>query len=65
MEINLFRIWSAMGILPQVISITIGGILLQLMHNLPNHIGYSTLFVVTILYFGLGTLVIRQVKGVR
>ncbi|MFL5694223.1 MAG: hypothetical protein ACJ795_20715 [Ktedonobacteraceae bacterium] len=36
-----------------------------LMHNLPNHIGYTTLFIVTILYFGLGTLVIRQVKGVK
>ncbi len=58
-------IWSAMGILPQVIGIAIGGVLLQLMHTLPNHIGYTTLFIVTIFYFGLGTLVIRQVKGVR
>jgi MFS family permease len=58
-------IWSAMGILPQVIGITIGGILLQAMHTLPNHIGYTALFAVTIVYFGLGTLVIRQVKGVR
>lgn len=58
-------IWSAMGILPQVIGITIGGIVLQLLRNFPNHIGYTTLFVVTIFYFALGTLVIRQVKGVR
>lgn len=58
-------IWSAMGILPQVIGITIGGVILQLLHTLPNHIGYTTLFIVTILYFGLGTLVIKQVKGVR
>jgi len=58
-------IWSAMGILPQVIGITIGGVLLQLFHTLPNHFGYTILFVVTIFYFGLGTLVIRQVKGVR
>lgn len=58
-------IWSAMGILPQVIGITIGGVLLQLMHTLPYHIGYTMLFVVTIVYFGLGTLVIRQVKGVK
>jgi MFS family permease len=58
-------IWSAMGILPQVLGITIGGVLLQLMHTLPNHIGYTALFAVTIVYFGLGTLVIRQVKGVR
>jgi MFS family permease len=58
-------IWSAMGILPQVIGITIGGVLLQIFHTLPYHIGYTILFVVTIVYFGLGTLVIRQVKGVR
>ena len=58
-------IWSAMGILPQVIGITIGGVILQVLHTLPNHLGYTTLFVVTILYFGFGTLVIRQVKGVK
>jgi MFS family permease len=58
-------IWSAMGILPQVIGIAIGGVLLQLMHTLPNHIGYTTLFIVTIFYFGLGTLVIKQVRGVK
>lgn len=58
-------IWSAMGILPQVIGITIGGVILQLLHTLPNHIGYTTLFLVTIVYFGLGTLVIKQVRGVR
>jgi len=58
-------IWSAMGILPQVVGITIGGIVLQLLHTLPNHLGYTTLFLVTIVYFGLGTLVIYQVKGVK
>jgi MFS family permease len=58
-------IWSAMGILPQVIGITIGGVILQLLRGLPNHLGYSTLFVVTIAYFALGTLVIKQVKGVK
>jgi MFS family permease len=58
-------IWSAMGILPQVIGIAAGGILLQLMHTLPNHIGYTALFAVTIVYFGLGTLAIKQVRGVK
>lgn len=58
-------IWSAMGILPQVIGITIGGVILQLLRGLPNHFGYTTLFIVTILYFGLGTLVIKQVRGVK
>lgn len=58
-------IWSAMGILPQVIGITIGGVTLQLLRGLPNHLGYSTLFAVTIAYFALGTLVIKQVRGVK
>ena len=54
-----------MGILPQVIGITIGGIILQLLRGLPNHFGYITLFIVTIAYFVFGTLVIKQVKGVK
>ena len=58
-------IWSAMGILPQVIGVTIGGVILQLLRNLPNNFGYTVLFAVTIVYFGLGTLVIRQVRGVK
>ncbi len=58
-------IWSAMGILPQVIGITIGGIILQLLRSLPNHVGYTSLFMLTIVYLVLGTLVIRQVKGVK
>ncbi len=58
-------IWSAMGILPQVIGITIGGVILQLLRGLPNHLGYTTLFLVTIAYFALGTLVIKQVRGVK
>ena len=58
-------IWSAMGILPQVIGISVGGILLQVLQGLPNHFGYTVLFLVTIVYFGLGTLVIYQVKGAR
>jgi MFS family permease len=62
---KFFGIWSAMGILPQVIGITIGGVILQLLRGLPNHYGYTTLFVVTIAYFALGTLVIKQVRGVR
>ncbi len=58
-------IWSAMGILPQVVGITIGGIILQLLRSTPNHIGYTSLFMLTIVYLVLGTLVIRQVKGVK
>src|SRR5579863_7385794 len=58
-------VWSAMGILPQVIGIVIGAVILQVLRNMPNHFGYTVLFLVTIVYFGLETLVIKQVKGVR
>ncbi len=58
-------IWSAVGILPQVIGITVGGIILQLLQTLPNHVGYTSLFGLTVVYIALGTIVIRQVKGAR
>ncbi len=58
-------IWSAVGILPQVVGITVGGVILQLLQSLPNHIGYTLLFSLTVIYIALGTLVIRQVKGAR
>jgi MFS family permease len=56
-------IWSAMGILPQVVGISIGGVVLQLLHTLPQHSGYTSLFGLTVFYLILGTIVIRQVKG--
>ncbi len=58
-------IWSAVGILPQVVGITVGGVLLQLLQRIPNHFGYTSLFGLTIVYLILGTVVIRQVKGAR
>jgi len=58
-------IWSAVGILPQVVGITVGGVILQLLQALPNHLGYTSLFGLTVIYIALGTLVIRQVRGAR
>jgi len=49
----------------EVFWIAIEGVTLQLLRSLPDHLGYSTLFSVTIVYYALGTLVIRQVKGVK
>nr|BBH95787.1 MFS transporter [Thermogemmatispora argillosa] len=57
--------WSMMGILPQVIGTAIGGVILQLLQSLPNHLGYTVLFAVTTLYFAIGTLAITQVRGAR
>lgn len=58
-------LWSAMGIIPQVVGITVGAIILQALRTMPNHFGYTVLFLVTVLYFILGTVIIRGVKGVR
>ena len=58
-------IWTAMNTLPQILGLFIGGVILQLLHNLPNHFGYTTLFLLTIVYFALGTLAIRRVRNVR
>ncbi len=58
-------IWSAMGVLAQVIGMTISGVLLQLLQGLPNHLGYTGMFGVSIVCFAVGTVVIRQVKGAR
>ncbi len=57
-------LWSAMGIIPQVVGITVGALILQTLQNLPNHLGYTVLFLVTIVYFVGGTLVIRRVRAV-
>ena len=56
-------IWSAISILPQVVGITIGGVILQLLQSIPHHFGYTTLFVLVVLYLLFGTLVIQRVKG--
>ncbi|HLI68629.1 MAG TPA: MFS transporter [Ktedonobacteraceae bacterium] len=58
-------LWSAMGIIPQVVGITIGAVILQALRGMPNHFGYTVLFLVTVVYFALGTVIIRGVKGVK
>ncbi|HEY7417954.1 MAG TPA: MFS transporter [Ktedonobacteraceae bacterium] len=57
--------WSAMGILPQVLATAVGGVVLQLLQPLPGHVNYTTLFLLTIIYLAIGTIVISKVKGVR
>src|SRR5215469_3271682 len=54
-------LWSAMGIIPQVMGVTIGALILQALRGMPDHFGYTVLFLVTIVYFILGTAIIRQV----
>lgn len=58
-------LWSAMGIIPQVVGITVGAVILQVLRGMPNHFGYTVLFLVTVVYFVLGTVIIRGVRGVK
>jgi MFS family permease len=58
-------IWSAAGIIPQVIGVVLGGSLTYALQSAPNHLGYTALFGVTTVFFLLGTVFIRQVKGAR
>ncbi|QBD82420.1 MFS transporter [Ktedonosporobacter rubrisoli] len=58
-------IWSALGILPQVIGVSIGGVVLQLLRTIPDHFGYTSLFLLTVIYLILGTGAIYRVKGVE
>lgn len=63
-------VWHVALVLPQVISTPIAGFLLdhfQLVgrsQNLPN-LGYTVIFSVAVIYFVLGTVFVRQIKGVR
>ncbi len=58
-------IWTAAGIIPQVIGIVLGGAVLSALKPLPNHQGYSVLFAVVVLFFAAGTVFVYQVKGAR
>lgn len=58
-------IWNTMGIIPQIIGITVGALILQSLRGLPTHVGYSVLFAVAVINFVLGTVIIKQVKGVK
>lgn len=58
-------IWSAAGIIPQVIGVVLGGTITHFLKRLPNHLGYDALFAVTVVLFLLGTLLVRRVRGAR
>jgi hypothetical protein len=43
----------------------LGGSLIYVLQSAPGHLGYTALFGVTTVFFLLGTVLIRQVKGAR
>jgi MFS family permease len=58
-------IWAIAGILPQIFGIVLGGVTLAFFKSFPNNLGYTMLFVFTLFWFLLGTVLIAQVKQVR
>lgn len=58
-------IWAIAGILPQIFGIVLGGITLAFFKSFPGHLGYTLLFVLTLVWFILGTALVARVKGVR
>ncbi|MBK9942701.1 MAG: MFS transporter [Kouleothrix sp.] len=63
-------VWHVSFTLPQVLAVPIGGVLLDTFQRIgrdtgrPN-LGYTVLFVLAFVYFVLGTVLVRQVKGAR
>ncbi len=63
-------IWHVSFTLPQVLAVPIGGVLLDTFQRIgrqndqPN-LGYTVLFVLAFVYFLLGTVFVRQIKGAR
>ncbi len=63
-------VWHVSFTLPQVLAVPIGGVLLDSFQRIgrdigrPN-LGYTVLFALAFVYFVLGTVLVRQVKGAR
>jgi MFS family permease len=60
-------IWSAAGIIPQVLGIVLGGIIISTIRKSSVGLvgGYAVLFGVVVLLFALGTILVSRVKGAR
>jgi len=63
-------VWHVAFVLPQVIATPVAGFLLDSFqpigdaNNIPN-LGYTIIFLMAVVYFALGTVFVKQIKGVR
>jgi hypothetical protein len=63
-------VWHVAMVFPQVIATPIAGFLLDNFQrvgkaeSIPN-LGYTVIFMLAVVYFFLGTVFVRQIKGVR
>jgi MFS family permease len=58
-------IWHVSMVLPQVIAMPISAILLDQLKLLSLPLAYATLFSLSAFWFGLGTVLVRRVQGLR
>jgi MFS family permease len=58
-------VWTAAGIVPQVLGIVVGGVIISSLSFLPHNEGFSALFGVVVLFFVLGTIFVYQIKGAK
>jgi len=63
-------VWHVAFVLPQVIATPVAGFLLDSFQPIgeANHIpnlGYTIIFLMAVVYFALGTVFVKQIKGVR
>ena len=63
-------VWHVAMVLPQIIATPIAGFMLDRLQvvgkaqSIPN-LGYTTIFLVAVVYFALGTVFVKQIKKVR
>ena len=58
-------IWHVALVLPQVLAPALSGLLLAAFKPLPPVFGYTVVFVVTAMWFVLGTVLVSRVRGAR
>jgi MFS family permease len=58
-------IWHVSMVLPQICAPAITGMVLNAMKSTSLQLGYTLVFILTAIWFILGTVFVRQIRGVR
>jgi MFS family permease len=58
-------IWHVSMVLPQVVAMPISAVLLTVLTPVSSPLAYAVLFIVSAFWFGIGTVLVRRVRGIR
>ena len=58
-------IWHVAIVLPQILAPAITGLTLNALKSRSLLLGYTVVFILTAIWFVLGTVFVRQIKGAR